>query len=167
MFPTNDKDTVTYLHITLEEEQKLYGHKTTSTPTKGGESQSFGVWGVGGDANVSIGIRVDINYFYVWDTHGNHGLLRVYEFGGGTPAIGIGAVQFYNSDAETIYDLEGWGADVGGSIGPLGGDWTPSRGQLGSGSVSAGKNWLPVPFEFHVTATYSRLVKAWATASNG
>jgi RHS repeat-associated protein len=53
---------------------------------------------------------------FAWDDDGNFGLMAMRGIGAGTPDAGIGVNFFSLTSADTIYDLEGVGGSIGGSV---------------------------------------------------
>ena len=111
----------------------------------------------GVDASAAFGLAVGMSLQYVFDLHGNYGVLVTAALGGGTPAASVSYITSI-TNADTIWDLEGIGISVGGSS-FVGADFTVGTardksavfGVQGSLSLVSAE----VPIELHGVMTYS------------
>ena len=109
------------------------------------------------DASAAFGLAVGMSLQYVFDLHGNYGVLVTAALGGGTPAASVSYIASI-TNADTIWDLEGIGISVGGSS-YVGADFTVGTardksavfGVQGSLSLVSAE----VPIELHGVMTYS------------
>ncbi len=113
--------------------------------------------GIGIDISAAFGLRAGVTAQIVVDDNHNPGLVITFAVGGGTPAVSISAVESY-TNADTIYDLKGFGGSLGGSA--------IVGGELSFGNARNGENVFglqlsttivsaPVPVEVHGEVTYS------------
>ena len=117
----------------------------------GGGISAAGGWGVAGSVSAAI----------IEDDCGNVALSLTAGFGGGlgaslTADLGIGNVgtmasQLYYPDASLVWDLQGWGVAVGGTVRGIAGEMTSST--YNGYSVSLGEG-----YEFHGLITYTWVI---------
>ena len=117
----------------------------------GGGISAAGGWGVAGSVSAAI----------IEDDCGNVALSLTAGFGGGlgaslTADLGIGNVgtmasQLYYPDASLVWDLQGWGVAVGGTVRGVAGEMTSST--YNGYSVSLGEG-----YEFHGLITYTWVI---------
>ncbi|MCL4500057.1 MAG: RHS repeat-associated core domain-containing protein [Chloroflexi bacterium] len=109
--------------------------------------------------NFSFGIGITITIGSITDQNGNKGDILSFGFGGGTPCISGGIIH-QATNARTIYDLEGWGTEMGGSLGlpfiPISGNVEYTAGQNRSWEGNNVGGGIGVPFiEIHGYVTYT------------
>jgi RHS repeat-associated protein len=80
-------------------------------------------------------------FMFAWDDDGNYGMFFSPGFGAGTPSLGY-AYGWGVTSADTIYQLEGVGATVGLSAGPVGAEFVVGSEYLGF-EVQWGYGLLP------------------------
>ncbi len=128
-----------------------YEKKPEPKGVGGGGISAAGGWGVAGSVSAAI----------IEDDCGNVALSLTAGFGGGlgaslTADLGIGNVgtmasQLYYPDASLVWDLQGWGVAVGGTVRGVAGEMTSST--YNGYSVSLGEG-----YEFHGLITYTWVI---------
>lgn len=118
----------------------------------------LGLWTAAISLNgyIAGGWSVGASISLVIDGHGNIGVAITGSGGAGTPGVGVG-VQIAYTNANTILDLGGVGAGLGGSV--LGHGLDLSFGQAGDGSIVTGVAYTPSkwPASWKISAILSKV----------
>lgn len=122
-----------------------------------------GLWAayIGVSLDAAAGVKAGVSFSVIFDDNKNVGVMVTIALGGGTPTASVsGIVGFTNAD--TIFDMQGYGFAVGGSFGfgveaPIG---TSQNGDtVGGVQISWGPPGLSSPFpEMHGELTYSYII---------
>ena len=116
----------------------------------------------------ALGVRLGGGVQLVCDDKGNVGIALFGEAGAGTPSFSIG-LSYVETNAETIWDLEGVGFTIGGSggVGYLSGGYDIIGGSSRDGSPVIGSQVsisynipspIPVPIEMHGTISATKVI---------
>lgn len=98
------------------------------------------------------------------DNKGNRGVAisAIPLTGGGTPSISV-AGSYSTTNANSIYDLRGWGTNSGGSVNAMivpigaGGDYNEGKGYSGH-TITVGGKVSPLPVEIHTNQSHTWVI---------